>query len=92
MEVAVSGQRCASTVWQDFAACRDMGTRLFFPQDDECSSLARAICRRCPVRQACLAEALAEPALVGVWGGTTDMERNRLREHHTPGRLRLPTA
>jgi WhiB family redox-sensing transcriptional regulator len=90
--VAVSGRRSASTVWQDFAACRDKDTRLFFPRDEEAAALARAICRRCPVRQACLAEALAEPALLGVWGGTTEEHRRRLRQGHDRLPLRLGSA
>lgn len=42
---------------------------------------ARAICDDCPVRQACLDFAMADPSLKGVWGGTTDRDRKRLRKH-----------
>lgn len=72
--------RCVT--WQDFAACRDRDVRIFFPEQGSASPLARAICRRCPVRDACLAEALAEPALQGIWGGTTDEQRRALRHGH----------
>jgi WhiB family transcriptional regulator, redox-sensing transcriptional regulator len=34
-----------------------------------------AICARCPVRQECLDEAMADPATTGVWGGTVDRQR-----------------
>lgn len=37
----------------------------------------RAICGTCPVKAECLAEALADPHIVGVWGGTTAVERGR---------------
>ena len=40
---------------------------------------ARAICSTCPVRQECLAHALADPESAGVWGGTTDRERRKDR-------------
>ena len=40
---------------------------------------AKAVCRGCPVLQACGAAALADPSLTGVWGGLTDAERARLR-------------
>lgn len=40
---------------------------------------ARAICRRCPVVIECLAEALDEEPQLGVWGGTTERERRRLK-------------
>ncbi len=82
----------APKVWQDFAACRDRDVRLFFPADGQSSSLARAICRRCPVRDACLAEALADPALFGIWGGTTDEQRQRLRQGRETRPLHLPAA
>jgi WhiB family redox-sensing transcriptional regulator len=39
----------------------------------------RAICGACPVKAACLAEALAAPDVRGVWAGTTPAERKRLR-------------
>jgi hypothetical protein len=41
--------------------------------------LVEAICEVCPVRQECLEAALADPVLVGLWGGTTDAERRELR-------------
>jgi WhiB family redox-sensing transcriptional regulator len=39
----------------------------------------RALCEGCAVRQECLAVALADPDLVGLWGNTTDAERRELR-------------
>ena len=39
----------------------------------------RELCARCPVRQECLAVALADPDLQGLWGGTNDQERRQLR-------------
>lgn len=40
----------------------------------------RLICRRCPVQQACLDYALADRELVGIWGGTTTAERQKMRQ------------
>lgn len=40
-------------------------------QEAEC----RAICAACPVRVACLAEALSDPDNMGIWGGTDWLER-----------------
>lgn len=40
---------------------------------------AREICAGCLVRLECLHMALADPALIGVWGGTTAAERQSLR-------------
>jgi len=41
--------------------------------------LVEAICEACPIRQECLEAVLADPDLVGLWGGTTDAERRELR-------------
>ena len=40
---------------------------------------ARSVCAACPAREPCLAYALANPELVGVWGATTTRERRALR-------------
>jgi WhiB family redox-sensing transcriptional regulator len=39
----------------------------------------KAICRGCLVREECLAYALADGSLDGVWGGTTKRKRQELR-------------
>jgi WhiB family transcriptional regulator, redox-sensing transcriptional regulator len=57
---------------------------LFFPDSYGLShhheiSEARALCRECPVRLACLAWAVERTDLEGIWAGTTPMERRRLR-------------
>ncbi len=44
-------------------------------------SQAKAICTDCRVRQPCLDFALATGQIHGVWGGTTEEERLRLRRH-----------
>jgi WhiB family redox-sensing transcriptional regulator len=40
---------------------------------------ARALCAACPVREMCLAWAVARPELDGIWAATTPPERRRLR-------------
>ena len=39
---------------------------------------AKAICARCPVRDACLAYALDTGEAFGVWGGLTEDERRAM--------------
>jgi WhiB family transcriptional regulator, redox-sensing transcriptional regulator len=40
---------------------------------------AKAICGRCPVREACLSFALSTGQGEGIWGGLTSDERRRQR-------------
>lgn len=63
--------------WRELAACRG-STDLFF--DTGTIDTAVTICNACPVKDDCLAVALADHTLVGVWGGTTDQERRTLRK------------
>lgn len=47
---------------------------------------AKDVCRACPVRAACLAEALDNRELEGIWGGTVAGERRELlRTRHAAG-------
>ncbi len=62
--------------WTLLANCKGMGDALFPQPGDQ--SRARAVCRDCPVRLACLAEALDNRIEYGVWGGTTERERRSM--------------
>lgn len=54
---------------------------------------ARDVCRYCPVRQACLAQALLTDEPFGIWGGFTKPERDRIVTHYAPKKLHgQPTA
>jgi WhiB family transcriptional regulator, redox-sensing transcriptional regulator len=66
------GARCAQ---------RDQDPELWFPAngDRAAADRAKAICRSCPVRPACLEWALAANERTGIWGGTTPNERRALR-------------
>ena len=65
--------------WHARAACRGYGTGAFFPSRDGPQHDPEATCRRCEVRDDCLAYAMADSSLVGCWGGTTARERRILR-------------
>lgn len=68
-------------------ACAAADTEVFFsPDPDDNPSgkpanfkLARQICISCSWRSQCLEYALSEPMLLGVWGGTSERERSRIR-------------
>jgi WhiB family redox-sensing transcriptional regulator len=73
-------------LWQEEAACRGEDTALFFApnyfekraEKDAREALAKAICARCPVREACLDYALRTREPHGVWGGHNEFERRQL--------------
>lgn len=62
--------------WTTAAKCKGMGDALF-PKPAE-QRRARQVCGDCPVRTACLAEALDERIEYGIWGGMTERERRML--------------
>ncbi|MBY8339554.1 WhiB family transcriptional regulator [Streptomyces spinosirectus] len=71
--------------WRDRAACRSEDPDLFFPIGTSGPALmqteqAKAVCRRCPVRERCLRWALDTTECMGVWGGTSETERRALRQ------------
>jgi hypothetical protein len=56
-----------------------MKVEVFFGTRPDELAGAKAICRGCPVRVTCLEEAMADPGLRGVWGGTSTRERQLAR-------------
>lgn len=78
-------------VWHADALCRSNTTHAsFFPARGQSLEPAKALCECCPVMLECLGYALrsTEP-LHGIWGGTSERERKRLRSHL---RARLPRS
>lgn len=70
--------------WRDRAACRDTDPDLFFPVGSTGPAVdqiaaAKAVCRQCDAVQACLEFAMATNQESGVWGGTCEDERRKLR-------------
>jgi WhiB family redox-sensing transcriptional regulator len=65
--------------WMQDANCRGVDPALFYPERGEMTRHAKAVCAQCPVRVECLDHALATAERFGVWGGTSERERRRLR-------------
>jgi len=70
--------------WREKAACRDTDADLFFPTGSTGLAVdqidaAKAVCRNCPVREACLQFALESNQEAGIWGGRDEDERRKLR-------------
>lgn len=76
--------------WQANGHCHNEPPELFFPVGNSGPALdqteqAKAVCRRCPVRQACLAWAM-ETLEHGVAGGLSEDERRALRRKRVAAR------
>lgn len=80
-----SGKRTSGTnapFFDGTQPCREIGLDLFFPEDSSESlklkELVKPICRSCQFSSPCL-EWAVENYEVGIWSGTTDSERQRIR-------------
>ncbi|WP_200926847.1 WhiB family transcriptional regulator [Sphaerimonospora mesophila] len=56
-----------------------MDPGLFYPEQGGSCRPAKRICASCPVRGDCFAYSMARGEIYGIWGGTTEDERRRLR-------------
>lgn len=82
--------------WRLQAACRPLDSDLFFPDRaayrNSDVARAKAVCRTCPVRQACLQAALDGREKIGIWGGMTPQERLSLRRSERRAQDRTAAA
>ena len=71
----------AKPQWMRCGACVGASRDTFFSGRgaNEQIRQARAICVSCPVREECLNYALEHGIQHGVWGGTSERERRRMR-------------
>jgi WhiB family redox-sensing transcriptional regulator len=78
---AVSGSYCSDVPWiQDWtlhAACGNEAPDSLFVSG-AAQHRAKSVCKGCPVRTECLADALDNRVEFGVWGGLTERERRAL--------------
>lgn len=65
--------------WRDRARCIGMDFDLFFPARGASTFEAKAVCEGCAVRAECLEFALETDQKFGIWGGTSERERRRMR-------------
>ncbi|MCC6225443.1 MAG: WhiB family transcriptional regulator [Microthrixaceae bacterium] len=74
----------ANDEWRAQASCQDTDPDLFFPVGTTGPAIeqianAKAVCDACPVKEPCLEFALSTNQDSGVWGGTSEEERRKLR-------------
>lgn len=85
---APAAARAVSASWASRGACLDSDPDLFFPIAPSGPALqqvaqAKAVCAGCPVRIDCLSYALETGQNAGVWGGTSEEERQEIRSART---------
>lgn len=83
--------------WRQVAACRSIEPDLFFPIGTTGTSIsqidaAKAVCERCESTDQCLDFALATNQESGVWGGTSEEERRKLRKQWLAARRRATAS
>ena len=68
--------------WRDQAVCTDIPVADFIPDDPRAKPPAHVVaaCAKCPVKDECLMEAIANKEL-GYWGGTTYQERLKIAKN-----------
>jgi WhiB family redox-sensing transcriptional regulator len=64
--------------WMRDAACREHPEVNFHPERGERTEPAKAICRKCLVREVCLEHALEHREHQGIWGGLSPKERRAI--------------
>lgn len=65
--------------WRREASCRNSDPSLFSSPDKIDIAKAKLVCAQCSVRIPCLEEGLSKYEF-GVWGGTDESERRRMRK------------
>ena len=85
--MALTSSRSLNTAidtWRANSSCRDTDPDLFFPVGTTGPALeqiaaAKAVCDSCEAKAPCLEFALTTNQDSGVWGGTSEEERRKLR-------------
>jgi WhiB family redox-sensing transcriptional regulator len=92
-KMPVVPSKADTVIWRKDAACQAVAADLFFPvgRTGEAVSqidAAKQVCETCPVQVACLQFALETNQEAGIWGGTSEDERARLRKYWLARRRR----
>lgn len=80
--------------WIHQAVCTPDTAESWHPDKEDTSQsyAARQVCLGCPVAEECLAYALQDPLLTGIWGGTSSAERGAIRDGKHGGSRPRPTV
>jgi hypothetical protein len=73
--------------------CHTVDAEVMHPSRPEDTRIAKAVCWRCPVLDACREHALVTAEPYGVWGGLSETDRRRIREQRgIPSRAQQRSA
>lgn len=65
--------------WKQLGLCSQVDPDLWFPEKGGSAREPKRICQDCPVRAQCLEYALETDQRFGVWGGTSERERRKIK-------------
>jgi len=66
--------------WMKSAMCAQIGGDFWFPEGKGAQGhQAKRICHDCPVTASCLEYAMRTNQTEGIWGGTSPIQRERMR-------------
>lgn len=68
--------------WMDDASCKGLPPEMFMIERGETSDEAKAVCASCIVWKECETFAVVNRIEEGVWGGTIDQERRKIRKRN----------
>jgi len=64
--------------WMQEGLCTQTDPEIFFPDRGEPTKPGKKVCGQCGVREQCLAYALENGEVIGIWGGLSARQRKRL--------------
>jgi WhiB family redox-sensing transcriptional regulator len=81
--------RLHNRTWVRKARCLGLDPDMFFPDGGGLGSIqereVKAVCKSCPVQLECLVWAIKAGEADGIYGGTSDKDRRRLRRKYPDG-------
>ena len=78
--------------WRLRANCMGVDPDMFFPERGASMQEAKEVCRGCPVREDCLEFAITHNEKFGIWCGTSERERRRIRRARLLGQQGIAAA
>jgi WhiB family redox-sensing transcriptional regulator len=73
-------ERFFASIFDQYAECSDKDRDIFFPEKSGSTKEAKAICATCDIKPVCLEYAIIKNEKFGIWGGTGEGERRKIRK------------